>query len=332
PALRWHDRPQQAQRVVAVPLRHEAVDVQEELRLIARGDLRQAPDLRDPEPRHADPTGESHDRRVADDVAHARRRHVVRAPDHRRQQPAIPVVQRAVPDGPLAQGGHPKHRLEHAGGRDLPVEPAAPQVLVGPHPERHRPLPARRPLLRGRDVRRPGARHAGKEQRCEQGESRQAPHPVSLWSMSERGPSTRAIHAGLPDPVHVEPFLPGPVFAAPYHLRGPADAAPYGYGRDQNPTWTHLEHAIGELDGGESVVFSSGMAAVTAVIAPRLGPGDRLVAPRGGYPGIRKLSAEQLVPGGIEVRLVPTETDAIVAASEGAKIVWVETPSNPKLD
>lgn len=154
--------------------------------------------------------------------------------------------------------------------------------------------------------------------------------------MSEReggwGPNTRAIHAGLPDPVQGEPFLPGPVFAAPYHLRGSADAAPYGYGRDQNPTWTHLERAIGELDGGETVVFSSGMAAVTAVIAPRLRPGDVLVAPRDGYPGIRKLSEEHLVPGGIEVRLVPTDTDAIVAASEGAKLVWVETPSNPKLD
>ncbi len=150
--------------------------------------------------------------------------------------------------------------------------------------------------------------------------------------MSEHGASTRAIHAGLPDPVQGEPFLPGPVFAAPYHLRGPADAAAYGYGRDQNPTWTHLERAIGELDGGQSVVFSSGMAAVTAVIAPRLRPGDVLVAPRDGYPGIRKLSAEQLVPGGVEVRLVPTDTDAIVAACEGAKLVWVETPSNPKLD
>jgi cystathionine gamma-lyase len=150
--------------------------------------------------------------------------------------------------------------------------------------------------------------------------------------MKDHGPSTRAVHAGLPDAAQGEPFLPGPVFAAPYHLRGPADAAPYGYGRDQNPTWTHLERAIGELDGGETVVFSSGMAAVSAVILPRLRPGDVLVAPHDGYPGIRKLSAEQLGPGGIEVRLVPTDTDAIVAAADGATLVWVETPCNPRLD
>jgi cystathionine gamma-lyase len=150
--------------------------------------------------------------------------------------------------------------------------------------------------------------------------------------MSERGPSTRAIHAGLPDPVQGEPLLPGPVLAAPYHLRGEIDAAPYGYGRDENPTWGNLERAIGELDGGESVVFASGMAAVSAVILPRLRPGDVLVAPHDGYPGIRKLAAEQLEPAGVEVRLVATDTQEIARAAEGARVVWVETPSNPGLD
>jgi cystathionine gamma-lyase len=150
--------------------------------------------------------------------------------------------------------------------------------------------------------------------------------------MTDRGPSTRAVHAGLPAPEQGEPLLPGPVLAAPYHLRGPADSAPYGYGRDGNPTWTLLERAIGELDGGETVVFASGMAAVTAVVLPRLRPGDAVVAPSDGYPGIRKLAAEQLEPGGVEVRLVPTDTGAIVEAIPGARLVCVETPSNPGLD
>jgi len=149
--------------------------------------------------------------------------------------------------------------------------------------------------------------------------------------MSDRGPSTRAVHAGLPDPVQGEPLLPGPVLAAPYHLRGAADSAPYGYGRDENPTWTHLERAIGALDGGETVVFSSGMAAVSAVVLPRLRPGDVLVAPHDAYPGIRKL-ADHLHARDVATRLVATDTDAIVAASAGATLVWVETPSNPKLD
>ena len=150
--------------------------------------------------------------------------------------------------------------------------------------------------------------------------------------MSELGRSTRAIHAGLPDPVQGEPLLPGPVLAAPYHLRGAADSAPYGYGRDQNPTWTHLERAIGSLDGGEAVVFSSGMAAASAVVLPRLRAGDVLVAPRDAYPGIRKICDQDLSARGVSVRYVKTRTEEIVEAAAGATLVWVETPSNPALD
>lgn len=152
-----------------------------------------------------------------------------------------------------------------------------------------------------------------------------------MGGMSELGPSTRAVHAGLPEPVQGEPLLPGPVLAAPYHLRGAADSAPYGYGRDENPTWTHLERAIGSLDGGEAVVFSSGMAAVSAVVLPRLRPGDAVVAPRDAYPGIRKLCAD-LAERGVEVRFVRTRTEEIVEAAPGASLVWVESPCNPSLD
>jgi cystathionine gamma-lyase len=144
------------------------------------------------------------------------------------------------------------------------------------------------------------------------------------------GPSTRTIHAGVPEGAQGEPLLPGPTLAAPFHLRGDADAAPYGYGRDHNPTWTHLETALGELDGGESVVFPSGMAAVTAVLMTTLRAGDVLVGCGDGYPGLRALAADPLEGLGVEVRLV--STPEIAGAIEGAKLVWVETPSNPKLD
>ena len=79
-------------------------------------------------------------------------------------------------------------------------------------------------------------------------------------------PGTRAVHAGLPDPEPGAPFLPGPVFAGPFHLPGDPEAAEYGYGRIGNPTWTNYEAALGELEGGEAVAFASGMAAVTAVL------------------------------------------------------------------
>jgi len=146
------------------------------------------------------------------------------------------------------------------------------------------------------------------------------------------GPNTRSIHAGVPAGEQGEPLLPGPVLAAPYHLRGAKDAAPYGYGRDENPSWTHLERALGELDGGVSTVFASGMAAVTAVLFSTLRSGDVLVACGDGYPGIRGLASERLEPLGVATRLVPTDTAAIAEAAGGAALVWIETPSNPRLD
>jgi len=83
------------------------------------------------------------------------------------------------------------------------------------------------------------------------------------------------VRAGLPAPEPGRPFLPGPVFAAPYHLdpvAGPQPGQP-GYGRPDNPTRAALEAAIGELEGGGCVVFASGMAAIAAVLqVAALGP------------------------------------------------------------
>ena len=146
------------------------------------------------------------------------------------------------------------------------------------------------------------------------------------------GPSTRSIHAGVPPGEQGAPLLPGPVLAAPYHLRGAKDAAPYGYGRDANPSWTQLERALGELDGGESVVFASGMAAVAAVLFTSLRAGDVLVACGDGYPGVRALAEERLAPLGVRTRFEATDTGAVCEAAPGAALLWIETPSNPRLD
>jgi cystathionine gamma-lyase len=131
------------------------------------------------------------------------------------------------------------------------------------------------------------------------------------------GPSTRAVHAGLPPAEQGAPLTPGPVLAAPFHLRGETDAAPYGYGRDGNPTWTAVEAALGALEDSESVLFSSGMAATSALLEPALGAGDVLVVTRDGYPGVRGIATGRLAPRGVEVRFVPTDTEAIVGACDG---------------
>jgi cystathionine gamma-lyase len=145
-----------------------------------------------------------------------------------------------------------------------------------------------------------------------------------------RGDSTRAVHAGLPAAAQGEPFLPGPTFAAPTHLAG--DAAPAGYGRFGNPTWSRYEAALGELEGGEAIVFPSGMAAVAAVLLPLLKTGDVLVAPQDAYPGVRTIATDHLAPRSVEVRLVPSTDAAFREAADGATLVWIETPTNPGLD
>jgi len=149
--------------------------------------------------------------------------------------------------------------------------------------------------------------------------------------MTRRGDSTRTAHAGLPAGADGEPFLPGPTFAAPYHLAGPSDASRFNYGRYDNPTWARLEDALGELEGAQSVVFASGMAAVSAVVIPSLHTGDVLVAPSDAYPGIRAIAHDVLEPNGIEVRFVPSDDEAVRAALPGATLVWLESPSNPGL-
>lgn len=142
--------------------------------------------------------------------------------------------------------------------------------------------------------------------------------------------ATRVVHAGLPAAADGTPFLPGPVFAAPFHLAGPADASPYGYARYANPTWSAYESALAELEGGEAVVFASGMAATAALLQVLLAPGSVLVAPSDGYYNLRPLASDHLRE--VEVRFVPTDDAAIRDAAGGATVVWVESPSNPGLD
>lgn len=149
------------------------------------------------------------------------------------------------------------------------------------------------------------------------------------------GEGTRAVRAGLPEARKHEPALPGPAFAAHYHLPG-EPTGPYAYGRDSNPTWTLLEQAIGELEapgetGAETVVFASGMAAVSAVLLSQVGAGDAVVLPDDGYQAL-PLVRERLEEYGVEVRTAPTRGDSQLSELDGAKLLWIETPSNPGLD
>jgi cystathionine gamma-lyase len=148
--------------------------------------------------------------------------------------------------------------------------------------------------------------------------------------VSDHELGTRIVRAGLPEPVQGEPFLPGPVLAAPFHLSGDPESSPAVYTRYGNPTWERYEKALGSLEDAEAVLFPSGMAAAAALMLTELVPGSVLAIDSSCYLGARRLAATRLQENGVEVRqATPAE---LAAAVVGADVLWLETPSNPKLE
>jgi cystathionine gamma-lyase len=149
--------------------------------------------------------------------------------------------------------------------------------------------------------------------------------------------STRIIRSTLTRPVPGEALHPGPVFAAPYHAPGDPAENPYTYARSHNPTWTALEKAIGQMESGPgyratALVFGSGMAACTAVFGAVLRPGDVVVLPSNAYYAARVLLQEYFANMGVVLRMAPTAGNAQAELLVGAKLLWLESPSNPTME
>jgi cystathionine gamma-lyase len=144
--------------------------------------------------------------------------------------------------------------------------------------------------------------------------------------------ATAVVHAGLPDPAQGTAFRPGPTFASTYYLKGDPAETRFSYGRFDNPTWQQFERAVGELEGAPATSFSSGMAAVAAVMGTVLRPGDVVVVPADGYYASRLLAEEYFASVGVEVRSAPTAGEQQAEQLRGARLLWIETPSNPELD
>jgi cystathionine gamma-synthase len=79
------------------------------------------------------------------------------------------------------------------------------------------------------------------------------------------------------------------------------------------------------------VAFSSGQAATTALLTP-LAAGATVVFPQDAYTGTRGLLTEFEQRGALSLRPVDvTDTDAVLAALDGARMLWLESPTNPML-
>ncbi|HET7030395.1 MAG TPA: PLP-dependent transferase [Candidatus Limnocylindrales bacterium] len=149
-----------------------------------------------------------------------------------------------------------------------------------------------------------------------------APLPVDpAWSAD-----TVAVQAGRPARVAGAPMNPPIVLSSTY-----VHDSTIEYGRDGNVAWTALETALGALDGGHAVTFASGLAAAAAIAD--LAPAGGIVALSSvAYHGVRTIFEGLRAAGRIELRIVPAdEPAAMVAAAEGAALVWVESIANPLL-
>lgn len=159
--------------------------------------------------------------------------------------------------------------------------------------------------------------------------------------------ATRLVHTGRPPRVPGGPLNPPVELSTTLHAGadddGGAPADVVSYARVGVPTWQSLESAIGDLEGGEALTFASGMAAVSAAVevvlaSTRPGAGSalgpvRVVGPRHGYSGTLGLLEHLRVTGRIElVQVDPADTAALVAAVDGAALVWLESPANPTME
>ncbi|MBM4183612.1 MAG: cystathionine gamma-lyase [Gemmatimonadetes bacterium] len=143
---------------------------------------------------------------------------------------------------------------------------------------------------------------------------------------------TQILNAGYRPVKEPGPMVAGPQFVSTYVTPGDPAQHRLTYGRFENPTWQAWEESLGVLEGGDAVSFASGMAATSAVLGTCLGPGDTVVLPEESYYTIRTLASTWLEKIGVRMRLAPTRGNGQANVLEGARLLWLETPSNPHLD
>jgi cystathionine gamma-synthase len=150
------------------------------------------------------------------------------------------------------------------------------------------------------------------------------------------GFETLAIHAGQePDPL-TGAVVP-PIYQVSTYLQDGVGGlrSGYEYSRTANPTRTALEECLAALEGGiRALAFASGMAAEDCLLRAVCAPGDHVLIPHDAYGGTFRLFDKVLTGWGVSYTPVPIADAAAVAAElarRPARLVWVETPTNPLL-
>ena len=146
-------------------------------------------------------------------------------------------------------------------------------------------------------------------------------------------PQTAAVRAGLESDTQHGAVVPPLYLSSTFTFAGLEQRRTYDYSRSGNPTRDALGNALAGLEGGVGgIVTATGMAAVHLGVV-LVKPGERIVAPHDCYGGTYRLLAALARTGRAIVDFVDMSDPAAVerALAASAKIVWIETPSNPLL-
>jgi cystathionine gamma-synthase len=119
--------------------------------------------------------------------------------------------------------------------------------------------------------------------------------------------------------------LPG-LDRATIHPYVDAMPGPFYYQRVAHPVGAEAERVLGELEGGQSLLFPSGAGATTALVLGLLEPGQTVAIADGGYWGTVGLIQGELGRWGVEVVTFDQTT-----SPPPADLVWLEPCSNPML-
>jgi len=127
-----------------------------------------------------------------------------------------------------------------------------------------------------------------------------------------------------------------PIFAsATFAHPGVGRSTGFDYSRSLNPTNVHLEDTVAALEGGSqtgssAIAFSSGMAAVSALME-LFSPGDHIIASDDLYGGTFRLFSHISGKNGVQFSYAATLKDIEREITPSTKAIFVETPSNPMM-
>ena len=138
---------------------------------------------------------------------------------------------------------------------------------------------------------------------------------------------SQVVAAGRPEKKPDGALNPAIALNSTFHEGGPI-----GYGRYGNEAWSALEEAISVLEGGKTLIFSSGMAAISSVFS-LLPQGAIIVAAENGYQGTTTMLKKMHEAKKLEVRFVNLpNTDEVLKALPGAQMLYLESPTNPAIE